>query len=89
MTARAAAAQTAAPPTHTASAAKHWPPHSSTTEEMETYLEGMKEWEEEELNDALADFEEIEGVRMQKDFECGAAKDVYNRILGRIALCEK
>jgi hypothetical protein len=56
---------------------------------METYLEGMKEREEEELNDALADVEEIEGVRMQKDFECGAAKDVYNRILGRIALCEK
>ena len=56
---------------------------------METYLEGMKGKEEEELTDALADFEQIEGARMQMDFECGAAKDVYRRILGRIALCEK
>ena len=66
---RAAAAQEAPPPTHTASAAKHWPSHSSTTEEMEMYLKGMKEKEEGELNDALADFEEIEGARIQMDFE--------------------
>ena len=53
------------------------------------YLEGMKEKEEGELNDALADFEEIEGARMQMEFECGAAKDVYSCTLGRITLCEK
>ena len=79
MTARAAAAIAAPPPTHTASAAKHWPVS------LETYLKG----EEEELKDALADFAEIEGVRRQMDFECGAAKHVYRRILGRIALGEK
>ena len=58
---------------------------------METYLEGMKGKEEEELTDALVDVEQIEGARIQMDFECGAAKDVYmyRRILGRIALCEK
>ena len=33
------------------------------------YLEGMKEKEEGELNDALADFEEIEGARIQMNFE--------------------
>jgi hypothetical protein len=32
---------------------------------------------------------DLEGARMQMDFECGAAKDVYRRMLGRSALYEK
>jgi hypothetical protein len=56
---------------------------------METYLKKMVEKEEEELNDALATFEEIAGARMQVDSGCVAAKNVYSLILGRISHGDK
>ena len=46
---------------------------------METYLKEMGEKEEDELKDALATFEEIEGARLHADSECIAVRVAYHR----------